>query len=643
MELKTYIATDKNGDALPGALCYVYQRGTENIAPSLQKANGVSLTNPFPANELGYIQFAAPNGLYDLRVVKGARDYRIPVQLNDVDEGIAAANTAANRAEAARDVALAEANSVDSIEEGMLVTPVGGTFQVLSPDNGDYLVTYENVAGVAVEVRRYPTADAIDALRRLVKPSDTPNTHLEVHDAEDAQMVNITDDTLEIPGFIISSKDGATWIEDAEGGQILYADGNRILLGGLEIEPNDSPGILVVDAEDAILQDLCEVAPHQTEVATTSPLDGGLLFAPVIATSALADALIYPQNLLIRRELGPDIVATVSSTTTALAATGSPLALNAQTYGPGAVLNVRARSNANDRRFMALSLKHVPVQSPAVPVRILFIGDSIGNRQGGYLLKQFLTALGIDATFIGTLEGSAEPANANATNGEWGECREGWETGDFTYSITDRVSVVAPGGEDDYRNLSKTARWPINPFLRAATSSDSAEIVRNGYVFDPAFYLSRFGLSAPDIVIQALGTNNVRDRTDASIYANVYADDLIINGQLRKAFPSAKIIRTLPGTAYNDERNTLWTNRYVPLIRAIQQCAKDRADPKTIIAPLWAMGNPDAAYSYSSTGAANDGFIYGDWTDAIHPAGASRVALYQAMAPFVAAAALNLI
>lgn len=52
--------------------------------------------------------------------------------------------------------------------------------------------------------------------------------------------------------------------------------------------------------------------------------------------SALSDALIYPQNLLVRRELGADIVATVSSTTTALAATGSPLTLNAQTYGPGA-------------------------------------------------------------------------------------------------------------------------------------------------------------------------------------------------------------------------------------------------------------------------------------------------------------------
>lgn len=75
----------------------------------------------------------------------------------------------------------------------------------------------------------------------------------------------------------------------------------------------------------------------------------------------------------------------------------------------------------------------------------------------------------------------------------------------------------------------------------------------------------------------------------------------------------------------------------------MQQCAADRADPKTIIAPLRAMTNPDAAYAFKAVGVANDGFISGDWSDAVHPIGASRQALYQALAPFLAAAALNLI
>lgn len=643
MELKNFFALDDQGNALPGAHCYVYERGTETQAQGLHKANGVSLTNPFSTDGDGKCQFAAPNGLYDLRIVHGARDYRIQVQFNDLDEGVAAVKAAAARAEAARDVALAEANSADSIEEGLAKTPDGGVFQVLSPDNGDYLITYENRGGVPHEVRRYPTADAVDAIRRLVKTSNTPHTHLEVLGDEDEQLVSITDDSLETPSFTITTKDGTTSIEDGEGGLILYADGNRILLGGLEIEPTANPGILVVDAEDAILNDLCEVALHAVEAETASPLDDGLLFAPVIVTAGGQDAHIYPQNLLPRRELAQDIVATVSSTTTAMAATGTPLTISCQTFGPSAVLNVRSRSNASDRRFMPLTLKHVPIQSPQVPVTILFIGDSIGNRQGGFLLKQNLAALGIDATFIGTLEGSADASNNNATDGELGECREGWETGDFTHAITDRVKVIVPGEEDAYRRLGKLERWPINPFLRVATAEDDPGIVRSGLVFDAAFYQTRFGLSTPDIVIQALGTNDVRDRSDATIYDHVYANDHIINGQIRKAWPNAKIIRTLPGTAFNDTRNTLWTNRYAPLIRAMQQCAADRADPKTIIAPLWAMTNPDAAYAYKAVGAANDGFISGDWSDAVHPIGANRQALYHAMAPFLAAAALNLI
>ncbi len=79
------------------------------------------------------------------------------------------------------------------------------------------------------------------------------------------------------------------------------------------------------------------------------------------------------------------------------------------------------------------------------------------------------------------------------------------------------------------------------------------------------------------------------------------------------------------------------------MIRAMRQCASDRLDPKTIVAPLWAMTNPDAAYNYSTSMVGSDGFASGDWSDSVHPVGASRHALYQAMTPFIAAAALNLI
>ena len=88
MELKNFFSLDDQGNTLPEATCYLYIRGTETLAEGLQKANGLSLSNPFASDQQGLIQFAVPNGIYDLRVVKGSRDYRLSVQCHDVDDAL---------------------------------------------------------------------------------------------------------------------------------------------------------------------------------------------------------------------------------------------------------------------------------------------------------------------------------------------------------------------------------------------------------------------------------------------------------------------------------------------------------------------------------------------------------------------------
>ncbi|MHC6223471.1 SGNH/GDSL hydrolase family protein [Pseudomonas sp. X10] len=644
MELKNFFAQDDEGNLLAEATCYLYQRGTESLATGLVCASGLPLTNPFSSDVAGLIQFAAPNGLYDLRILKGARDYRIRVQCNDVEDTAAAATSAAERAEIARDAAQLSAGIFPSVEAGLAATADGKPFQVLAAADNDYLVLYLNQGGIAVEQTRYPSALAVEAVRGLVQT--TPNdmveaSILEICDEESSRLAYLTKQRLETPGFNIRSEDATTLISDDEGAAVLYADDQRILLGGLEIHPTMQPGIFVVDEDNCVLQDLSATATVVSD-APPSPFDDGLLFAPTIATMEGVDSYIYPQCLLPNREQAGEVIATLASTTKPITATGNPLPVNASTFGPDAVLNLRQATQAAHRRFMPLQLLNVPVQSPPVECTILFIGDSIGNRQGGYLLKQYLADVGINATFIGTLRGSADPASAGATTGELGECREGWETGDFTNAITDRVSIIAPGNEAAYLAMTKSQQAPINPFLRAATAEDPADLVRNGRIFDPAFYQSRFGLATPDVVICALGTNDVRDRSEATIFDHVYNNDLIMTNQIRKAWPTARIVRTIPGTALNTKRNDLWGTRYAKAIRAMRKAAADRADSKTIVAPLWAMTNPEAGYSLPSGSAAEDGFLAGDWADPVHPIGASRVALYQAMAPFIAAAALNL-
>lgn len=84
METKNYFAQDAQGNIMPSANCYLYLPGTTTLAAGLVDGNGVPISNPFLASGMGQITFGAPNGVYDLRVALGARDWTIKVQCADI-------------------------------------------------------------------------------------------------------------------------------------------------------------------------------------------------------------------------------------------------------------------------------------------------------------------------------------------------------------------------------------------------------------------------------------------------------------------------------------------------------------------------------------------------------------------------------
>lgn len=461
-----------------------------------------------------------------------------------------------------------------------------------------------------------------------------------IRDADRNVVVSLTKKKLSTPAFEALSEGEATVIGDAEGAVALYSDSKRTVVGQLEIQVTTSPGLFITDPEGAQLvpEDVPEPEPTPTD-----PFADGLMLASVIATAEDLDTTLYLRNLLPNRSLAEDVVATVSSTTTVATETGQALQLNAQKFGPAAVLNLRSVSNADARKLMNLKLVGVAAQSVPVAIKVLILGDSIANRQGGTLLKLYLQALGINPVFIGTMKGSSSATPTGNALGELGEAREGWKTGDYTNASTDRALIIAPGDELAYLAMSKADQRDRNPFARAATGSDSTSIVRNGYVFDPAFYQSRFNLDTPEIVLHMMGTNNARASSLTEIYDQVLSDDTLIHSQIRAAWPSAKIIRTLPGTAYDSARNKVWEESYLPMIRGMEKSAANRADSKVIIAPVWAMMNPECGYEFTAGTIGDDGFYTSGWSDPIHPYGSSRAQLYRALTPYVAAAALNLI
>lgn len=97
MELKTYFAQDAQGNVIPNPAVHVYFVGTTTYATGLKNATGGALANPFTGSDKGQIQFAAPNGDYDMRVVSGVRDYSIRVRFVDIDDQRLLAEAAANR------------------------------------------------------------------------------------------------------------------------------------------------------------------------------------------------------------------------------------------------------------------------------------------------------------------------------------------------------------------------------------------------------------------------------------------------------------------------------------------------------------------------------------------------------------------
>lgn len=632
MELKNYFAQDDKGDALPKAQCYVYQRGSETLVNGLVKANGVAQANPFEAANDGLIQFAAPNGLYDLRVVHGARDYRIQVQFNDVSDSVSAAERAANDAENAADAAQLTGGVFATVADGMAATVQGRYFSVPSAEVAESLVLYRNDAGTATKIKVYPSTQALKVLTDLLWSANDSEDYLRVTDDEGGVHLEASAQRFKAEFFELKTGTGFGFMDD-EGGVPIYADAEKAYLGPLEVRYIDYPGV-VVGNEDGEIIEVIGAEP----TAAISALDQELLFAPVIAVAESSPSTIYPMSILSEREQIDQLTANVFSQTTIASSSGTALTVSAA-YGADAALTLRQKGASDLRATLPLQIKVAPQQSSPKPLTVLFVGDSIGNNQGAMFLKEYLEAMGYAPSFIGTVHGAAITSRYD-TGGPLGEARSGWQLADYVFSKADRALIVAPGAESVYLSMEKVDQLTYNPFLRAATSEDDPSVVQNGYVFDLTFYQSRFGLPAPDVVINALGTNDATSQPVSGFYDLCLANDLLFNKQVSKAWPNARIIRTVPATGIDSARSAVWKNMYTHMIRAMRDAAA--ANSKVTVAPLWAMMNPDLGFPVPTTHPGADGFMRGTWSDPVHPSGASRREYYKAMAPFVAVAALNI-
>lgn len=537
----------------------------------------------------------------------------------------------------------------DGTIAGLAGTTNGQLFRVAQGATANSsFIYYRNNAGIAQKITTLPSQGTVDTLQALIRRNETTvEVYSRIIDEEGSVLSEFNSQELNDIHHIVRSNPLGTVIGgDEESGALIRASGETVDVGPLKLQYTQLPGIRVVDDEGGILQDLSDPGDAPDSSTAVSVLDDGVYFGSrTLAAFPGEKQVIHIPSVLSDRIAGRDVLATLASTTTPAQASGrDTLEVMPGDYGSTATLNFRTGASVSDRRGSAVKMVSVSDASVATTIKILMIGDSIGNRQGPQLISQFLNAHGYTAQFIGTLNTSASSSTANDATGAMAECREGWESGDFTGAINDRISIIQPGNEATYMAQDKTTKWPQNPFLRVSTGSDSADIIRNGWVMDFAFYQSRFSLDTPDVVIYAAGTNDVRDRTTETIYSDVLNNELLLMRQLRAAWPSARVVRMLPGTSMDAERNELWSTKYISVLRAMSAAAITLADARLSIAPTWALVNHDCGYSTSYSDIdADTGFGVLSWGDKVHPIGASRHLLYKSLAPYIAAAYLNLL
>ncbi|MCO7594282.1 MULTISPECIES: SGNH/GDSL hydrolase family protein [Pseudomonas] len=549
---------------------------------------------------------------------------------------------------------LAGAMTFSSVAVGLEHTLDGGYFSVPSPDDREYSILYQNSAGVAIEIKRYPSALGVEELTKLVQgPSDlavaSEEVGVSVADDEGGEHLLITRLRLRTPAFEARIDEASIGIYGSDQDALLHADEQGISLGPLMFGTTLLPGMYVVDEEDAILQELSDPGPPPEAVAPQlDALAGGVYFAPKLVTAPGAPLHLDVSSMIAPRGGHAGVVASISSDTTSESQSSTrTLKVQASKFGSSGRLKLRASDNALTQHIMDLSFAEIPTGpfNGAEP-NVLVIGDSISNRQGAQFLKETLTDHGYNVNFIGTMNGSAIPDGPTNVGGPLGECREVYSTGNYTYAVVNEITIpIEPGMEAEYLAMSKTPKRNHNPFIRAATAGDDPSVVRNGYVLDFAFYQSRFSLPAPDIIVYALGMNDfLQTSTGDELFNYVLDNERLMMQRIRAAWPSVKILRCLPGLPYHRTRNQQWTDRYISLIRGVMSNLNTLGDPRNILVPSWTFANPETGYATgNSVVDPVTGVSKVEITDMTHPVGANRRSLFQGIAPYIVAATLNFI
>jgi hypothetical protein len=434
--------------------------------------------------------------------------------------------------------------------------------------------------------------------------------------------------------------------------------------------PSPQPGFTITNGLGFVLFDQASgsaatgagaVSVGAVTTASVAPIIGDEIF--LVSDRPLP---LYPRAILTTRGDADTALVSIASRiglpSRPFVATSNQaaIALDPAIMGATADLIVRPIGSPSSRLYKSLTVnkKTVPVVAGSQSPKVMLFGDSITNFQTGHFVRTLLESWGLTPAWIGTMNGTAT-LDSNNTAGPLGEGRSGWSLwGDFLGHAPNAddndVSggVVAVGAEAGYLSSSKEVKRTKQPFLRPTQAGDvAARIVTIGgvqYTFDLRFYLDRFGLADPDIVVVNCGKNDENENPAAASIANVAAGYPILLDAIRQALPAARILlwaTTSPRHLRAPGQDTLgafaddsWDGQWAPILASIVTMVRARrvTDPLLHLCSVWAHQSQEVGWSMKLGAADSMGVQSALISDTIHPLTVAREQHCEALAAAIA-------
>ncbi len=274
--------------------------------------------------------------------------------------------------------------------------------------------------------------------------------------------------------------------------------------------------------------------------------------------------------------------------------------------------------------------------------KILFLGDSITEWDGTAVQTvRRLQDMGATVTTIGTMTQSSLISGDGTVLGEG---RSGRRMADFYGLTQERMAIVAAGSEASYLALDTVGKRGMNPFLKVAAGADlttRADMIMSGNIFDLRYYLTRFSLADPNVVVINLATNDYANETPIVAAQHVATGLSILVRQTRSALPTAKILLAYNARGYGAASQAFWEAGFRTCLAEYLKYVLTSGDAGVYLVPGYLAINRLSGFSYTLAADANTGLSSGNIDDATHYAAPGLREFGELLAQFIAGALIG--